>query len=120
MAKTLKLVACKLVTVVVAIVVVPRVEIPDTHRPPDKIELPETVSWVMEVVAKVEVPLTVKSPVEVKSAKEPVAAVREETVPLIIMLSVEASPSMTSPDKVVVPATEASKLATNSPLTVKP
>ncbi len=63
---------------------------------------------------KVVVPDTVKSPVEVKSAKEPVAAVKEATVPLMIMLSAEVSPKTTSPFIVVVTVTvkssEASKL----------
>ncbi len=164
----MKLVACRLVAVVVAKVVVPKELIPETHRPPLNIELPETRSWVIEVVAKVEVPLavksntplisppittppvqvvvvnlpvvtmlsavvspktmgpfkvvvpeTIKSPVEVKSAKEPVAAVKEATVPLMIMLSVEALPKTTSPLRVVVAVTVKSSEASKLLLTVR-
>ncbi len=68
---------------------------------------------------RVVVPETLKSPVEVKSAKEPVAAVKEATVPLMIMLSVEALPKTTSPLRVVVAVTVKSSEASKLLLTVR-
>ncbi len=103
----MKLVACRLVAVVVAKVVVPKELIPETHNPPLNIELPEARSWVIEVVAKVEVPLAVKSKLATKSPPTvmPPMKVVVPTLPLMAMLSFESLPKTTSPLRVVVAPT---------------
>ena len=83
---------------------------------PDKKLCPEIINLVIEVVAKVVVPLAVKSNTPEMSPPRitPLAKVVVANLPLMVMLSVEAFPNMTSPLRVVVAVTvkssETSKL----------
>ncbi len=97
-------------------VVVAKVEVPETVKPPDKTESPETVSKEIEVVAKVEVPITVKSntPLMSPPSTNPLDKVVVANLPLMVMLSDESLPNTTSPFMVVVAvmvkSSEASRL----------
>ena len=66
---------------------------------PDKKLCPEIINLVIEVVARVVVPLAVKSNTPLMSPPRitPLANVVVANLPLMVMLSVEAFPNMTSP-----------------------
>ena len=89
---------------------------------PDKKLCPEIINLVIEVVARVVVPLAVKSNTPEMSPPRitPLANVVVANLPLMVMLSVEAFPNMTSPLRVVVVLTVKSPVMVPSTSTVSP